>query len=219
MIGSLQVFSKTAWIDGNVSNWIGMLLCWESTFHFSSSLPGQNDIPLKELFLKVRLWCHARHTTVFATWLMKFPLPVDYFECPPLSPEECEQYEQQAVQNAREMLEKAVITNSQYQWKRIADEAEVEIFRGKDPSTPATATLHCATIDLACTLEEVAHFYRNDTTEEFKEMVRRTGHGMVDAANLYWVHRSAEAKVRIQWILVKTPFDGVVKKRDFCVLE
>ncbi|KAH9109812.1 hypothetical protein LEN26_013594 [Aphanomyces euteiches] len=150
---------------------------------------------------------------------MKFPLPVDYFECPPLSPEECEQYEQQAVQNAREMLEKAVITNSQYQWKRIADEAEVEIFRGKDPSIPATATLHCATIDLACTLEEVAYFYRNDTTEEFKEMVRRTGHGMVDAANLYWIHRSAEAKVRIQWLLVKTPFDGVVKKRDFCVLE
>ncbi|KAG9399370.1 hypothetical protein AC1031_011761 [Aphanomyces cochlioides] len=150
---------------------------------------------------------------------MKFPLPVDYFECPPLSPEEYEQYEQQAMQNAREMREKAVITNSQYQWKRIADEAEVEIFRGKDPSTPATATLHCATIDLAGTLEEVAHLYRNDTTEELKEMVRRTGHGMMDAANLYWIHRSAESKVRIQWLLVKTPFDGVVKKRDFCVLE
>ncbi|KAG9399369.1 hypothetical protein AC1031_011760 [Aphanomyces cochlioides] len=153
---------------------------------------------------------------------MKFPLPVDYFECPPLSPLECEIFAHQATQNARDMvvqLEKATITNPTYQWKRVANEAEVEIFRGKDPFTSATATLHCATIDIAGTLDEVAHFFRNNTTEEFKEMAERTGHGMLDAANLYWINNTPKSKARIQWFLVKIPFDVVVKKRDFCVLE
>ncbi|CAK4962899.1 unnamed protein product [Aphanomyces euteiches] len=150
---------------------------------------------------------------------MKFPLPVDYFECPPLSPLECEIFARQATQNARDMVEKASIANPTYQWKRVADEAEVEIFRGKDPFTPATVTLHCATIDIAGTMDEVARFFRNDTAEEMKERAQRTGHGMLDAANLYWVNNTPESKARMQWFLVRTPFDVIVKKRDFCVLE
>ncbi|CAK4166757.1 unnamed protein product, partial [Aphanomyces euteiches] len=117
------------------------------------------------------------------------------------------------------MVEKASIANPTYQWKRVADEAEVEIFRGKDPFTPATVTLHCATIDIAGTMDEVARFFRNDTAEEMKERAQRTGHGMLDAANLYWVNNTPESKARMQWFLVRTPFDVIVKKRDFCVLE
>ncbi|CAK4318805.1 unnamed protein product [Aphanomyces euteiches] len=148
---------------------------------------------------------------------MKLPLPPDYFQCPPLSPEECEQYKQQAMRNARDM--KANITNPRYQWKRIADEAEIEIFRGRDPYTPTSATLHCATVDLVGTIEEVANFHRTDTNEDVKDVTNRIGYGLLDARNLYTIKESTETQVRLQWMLEKNPFDVVVKKRDYCLLE
>ncbi|KAF0730195.1 hypothetical protein Ae201684P_013292 [Aphanomyces euteiches] len=67
---------------------------------------------------------------------MKLPLPANYFRCPPLSRQEMEQYRRQAFQHAKDLLEKADTTNPRYRWKRIADEAELEIFRGKDPTHP-----------------------------------------------------------------------------------
>ncbi|KAG9399368.1 hypothetical protein AC1031_011759 [Aphanomyces cochlioides] len=66
------------------------------------------------------------------------------------------------------MIEKADLNNPKYNWKCISDEAEVEIFRGKDPYAPEAATLHCATMDLVATLDEVSTFYRTNTTEEAK---------------------------------------------------
>ncbi|KAG9399376.1 hypothetical protein AC1031_011768 [Aphanomyces cochlioides] len=136
---------------------------------------------------------------------MKMPLPPDYFECPPLSPEECEQYERQALQNIQDL--------------RIADGAEVEIFRGIDPYRPTSATLFCSTVDVAGTLDEVANFFRTRTQDETKEMIDRTDLALLDSADLYTIHESQDLEVRLQWLLEKTPFDVVGKNRDFCFLK
>ncbi|KAF0728085.1 hypothetical protein Ae201684_013935 [Aphanomyces euteiches] len=148
------------------------------------------------------------------------PMPPDFdFECPPLSPEECEQYKQQALQNIQDLVEKADMTNPRYEWKRIADEAEVEIFRGMDPYRPTSATLFCSTVDVAGTLDEVTNFFRTRTRDETKEMIDRTDVAMLDIANLYTIHESQDLDIRVQWLLEKTPFDVVVKNRDFCFLK
>ncbi|CAK4757210.1 unnamed protein product, partial [Aphanomyces euteiches] len=133
------------------------------------------------------------------------PLPPDYFQCPPLSPEECEQYERQALQNIQDLL--------------VSHEAEIEIFRGKDPCTPTTALLFCSTVDLAATLDEVANFFRTRTRYELKEMADRTDATPLNAAELYTIQESQDVDIRVQWLLEKTPFDVVVKKRDFCLLK
>ncbi|CAK4320263.1 unnamed protein product [Aphanomyces euteiches] len=153
---------------------------------------------------------------------MKMPLPPDYFQCPPQSPEECEQYERQALQDIQDLLtqlEKADITNPRYEWKRIADEAEVEIFRGSDPYRPTSATLFCSTVDIAGTIDEVANFYTTRTRDETKEMIDRTELALLDAADLYTIHESQDLDIRVQWFLEKTPFDVVGKKRDCVFLK
>ncbi|KAH9129365.1 hypothetical protein LEN26_009010 [Aphanomyces euteiches] len=66
-------------------------------------------------------------------------LPPDFFKCSPLTPEEYEEYTDLAMQNMRDLLEKADISNPRYKWKRVANEAELEIFRGKDPYRPTSA--------------------------------------------------------------------------------
>ncbi|KAH9127259.1 hypothetical protein AeMF1_002414 [Aphanomyces euteiches] len=121
--------------------------------------------------------------------------------------------------NTLVQIEKANITYPRYQWKRIADEAEIEIFRGRDPYTPTSATLLCATVDLVGTIEEVANFHRTDTNEDVKDVINRIGYGLLDARNLYTIKESTETQVRLQWMLEKNPFDVVVKKRDYCLLE
>ncbi|CAK4318801.1 unnamed protein product [Aphanomyces euteiches] len=150
---------------------------------------------------------------------MKFPLPADYFKCPPLSPDEGDHFARQSMQDVREMIEKADKTNPRYEWKLAAEEAEIQINRGRDPYTPPSTTLHSAIVDVAGTIEEVAYFYRNETTDDSKDMVERTGHGLTDVINLYTIKDTPEFKARLQWLLVKTTFDGVVRKRDFCYLE
>ncbi|CAK4338539.1 unnamed protein product [Aphanomyces euteiches] len=150
---------------------------------------------------------------------MKMPLPPDYFQCPPLSPEECEQYERQALQNIQDLIEKADITNPRYEWQLVSHEAEIEIFRGKDPCTPTTALLFCSTVDLAATLDEVANFFRTRTRYELKEMADRTDATPLNSAELYTIQESQDVDIRVQWLLEKTPFDVVVKKRDFCLLK
>ncbi|CAK4087949.1 unnamed protein product [Aphanomyces euteiches] len=147
------------------------------------------------------------------------PLPPDYFQCPPLSPEECEQYERQALQNIQDLIEKADITNPRYEWQLVSHEAEIEIFRGKDPCTPTTALLFCSTVDLAATLDEVANFFRTRTRYELKEMADRTDATPLNSAELYTIQESQDVDIRVQWLLEKTPFDVVVKKRDFCLLK
>ncbi|CAK5054829.1 unnamed protein product [Aphanomyces euteiches] len=117
------------------------------------------------------------------------------------------------------MIEKADKTNPRYEWKLAAEEAEIQINRGRDPYTPPSTTLHSAIVDVAGTIEEVAYFYRNETTDDSKDMVERTGHGLTDVINLYTIKDTPEFKARLQWLLVKTTFDGVVRKRDFCYLE
>ncbi|CAK4133785.1 unnamed protein product [Aphanomyces euteiches] len=140
---------------------------------------------------------------------MKFPLPADYFKCPPLSPDEGDHFARQSMQDVREMIEKADKTNPRYEWKLAAEEAEIQINRGRDPYTPPSTTLHSAIVDVAGTIEEVAYFYRNETTDDSKDMVERTGHGLTDVINLYTIKDTPEFKARLQWLLVKTTFDGV----------
>ncbi|KAG9399378.1 hypothetical protein AC1031_011770 [Aphanomyces cochlioides] len=50
-------------------------------------------------------------------------------------------------------------------------------------------------------------------------MIDRTDLAMLDIANLYTIHESQGLDIRVQWLLEKTPFDVVVKKRDFCFLK
>ncbi|CAK4352001.1 unnamed protein product [Aphanomyces euteiches] len=114
-----------------------------------------------------------------------------------------EQYRRQAFQHAKDLLEKADTTNPRYRWKRIADEAELEIFRGKDPTHP----------------QKLVAMYRMDTTEEGKEVVSRIGGGFVDAVNLYTISTAPDAMIQIQWIVGKSALDGIVKKHDFCMLQ
>ncbi|CAK4251765.1 unnamed protein product, partial [Aphanomyces euteiches] len=64
-----------------------------------------------------------------------------------------------------------------------------------------------------------ANFYRTDTTEEAKELVNRTGNGVLDIVNLYTIQDTPESKIQLQWMAGKGVFDGIVKKRDFCFLE
>ncbi|KAH9111214.1 hypothetical protein AeMF1_014209 [Aphanomyces euteiches] len=117
------------------------------------------------------------------------------------------------------LLEKADTTNPRYRWKRIADEAELEIFRGKDPYSPAEASLNCAHLNLVGALDEVVVMYRMDTTEEGKEVVSRIGGGFVDAVNLYTISTAPDAMIQIQWIVGKSALDDIVKKHDFCMLQ
>ncbi|KAH9096591.1 hypothetical protein Ae201684P_013257 [Aphanomyces euteiches] len=144
---------------------------------------------------------------------MKLSISTEYIECPPLSPQELAQYEHQDMENVQDSLDKTNLTSHRYQWKRVAHEAEVEIYRGKVPQRPTSALLFCSTVDLAATLDEVIHYFRSySSAEDSKEMADRTDRGLLDAANLC---TTPHLNVRLQWLLEKTLFHVVGKKRDY----
>ncbi|KAH9064746.1 hypothetical protein Ae201684P_003529 [Aphanomyces euteiches] len=57
-------------------------------------------------------------------------LPPDYFECPPLSPWEIEQYIVRGTQSTGTLQKKAQLRGGMYDWALLKDDSELKIYKG-----------------------------------------------------------------------------------------
>ncbi|KAG9401362.1 hypothetical protein AC1031_009227 [Aphanomyces cochlioides] len=153
-------------------------------------------------------------------------LPPNFFHCPPLTHEEKESYKHQGVAAAYEVVKKTKLHGGPIKWKLNSDERDLKIYKGIDSSEPATssgATALFATIEVVGTMDEVVDLFRSQTTEQAKEYVRRFGNLMADAVNLYTIVPATPEEphemIGISWRAFKPPVEGVVKRRDACVLD
>ncbi|CAK4621485.1 unnamed protein product, partial [Aphanomyces euteiches] len=72
------------------------------------------------------------------------------------------------------------------------------------------------------TLDEVIEHFRTDTTVKAHEFAQSIGGGVIDLINLATLpppRNSSIEDVAIKWIVGKTVFDRLARKRDMCVVE
>ncbi|CAK4668133.1 hypothetical protein LEN26_019354 [Aphanomyces euteiches] len=154
---------------------------------------------------------------------LSLPLPPNFFRCPPLTEHERQRFLNMGFQSARELVAKAKLERGPYRWSRLSNESDMKIYKGYGVRAVGKAEIHCAVKEAVGDLNEVIQLYRSDTTEEAKEHMRRFGRAYVDAVKLYTILPRDPAHpndcMHIKWYCTKSPLDGIVTRRDFCLLE
>ncbi|KAH9098467.1 hypothetical protein Ae201684P_017679 [Aphanomyces euteiches] len=154
---------------------------------------------------------------------LSLPLPPNFFRCPPLTENERQRFLNMGFQSVRELVAKAKLEGGPYRWSRLSNESDMKIYKGYGVRAVGKAEIHCAVKEAVGDLNEVIQLYRSDTTEEAKEHMRRFGRAYVDAVKLYTILPRDPAHpndcMYIKWYCTKSPLDGIVTRRDFCLLE
>ncbi|KAH9179422.1 hypothetical protein AeNC1_017311 [Aphanomyces euteiches] len=137
---------------------------------------------------------------------LPLPLPPLFLNCPPLQPEEKERFAAMGMRSAHNLILKAKLRGGPYQWTLLSDDNGLKIYKGV--SNEAQRALHCATYEVAGSLEDVINLYKTETTDQLKRHIRRLGRAWVDATNLYNIMDSTPElphnSIQLQWFAVKT---------------
>ncbi|RHY24908.1 hypothetical protein DYB32_008931 [Aphanomyces invadans] len=132
-------------------------------------------------------------------------------------------YMEIAKQSVQDLVAKARIKDGPVKWTMLSNECDLKVYKGEGHGTTANSDIHCATMETVGHLDEVMRLYRTDTTEQAKEYVQRFSRALVDTITLYTIlprHPDRPNNcIQIKWFVAKSPFDGLVTKRDFCLLE
>ncbi|CAK4356602.1 unnamed protein product [Aphanomyces euteiches] len=150
-----------------------------------------------------------------------FPLPPDFFRCPPLKSKERNHLRRLGVSVCDQAVRYAQLENGPIQWKHIASHRDVHIYRGKNETAPPHILTVASSMDVLGTLDEVAELYRAETHAEYAEFCKHFAKDLLDNSVLYTVTPSTPEHPRhyigVKWHALE--LGGPLMPRDFCFLE
>ncbi|KAH9186806.1 hypothetical protein AeNC1_011217 [Aphanomyces euteiches] len=154
---------------------------------------------------------------------VQFAMPPHYFQCPPLSQREIDEFVEMGSQSTHALIMKAKLQGGTYDWKLLKDDSELKIYKGHSHGSTNDAVLHCGVMEVIGELEECMELHHADTTEAARAYALRFGRAYVDVLNLHTVLPRHPDRpndcIQIKWFLSKSPLDGLIIKRDFLMLE
>ncbi|CAK4106174.1 unnamed protein product [Aphanomyces euteiches] len=135
-----------------------------------------------------------------------FPLPANFFHCPPLTAKERRQFQLLAREVSADVIRKAQTANLDMHWRLVSDADDVQVFQGEDPTTPTPMVTGAL---------NVSH-----TDESYKASRRLTEKGtLLDCAHMYTVVDTDTDAIDIRWLSFKSPVRSVIKCRDMVPIE
>ncbi|KAF0699645.1 Aste57867_9790 [Aphanomyces stellatus] len=155
--------------------------------------------------------------------MSKFPLPSNFFRCPPLNVDESARLMANADSIAIDMVRYTRVNDGPVTWCLKSDDMGMKIYKGDDSDAPPGTISYLCVTEVVGTIEEVAELFRTDTTEEYQEYSRVFMKDILDSQTLYTLRRRTAANPRhtvaLKWYAHESPFAGLVKCRDWCFLE
>ncbi|ETV93517.1 hypothetical protein H310_12556 [Aphanomyces invadans] len=152
----------------------------------------------------------------------KFPLPPNFFRCPPLTADESNYMCGLARKSLLDLVRHSRIEGGPIKWTLDSDESGLQIYSGEDPTAPSEMRFLCSTTEVMATIEEAASLFRLETTELFREYLRMFAKDLLDAASLYTLAMPTEQHPRhyigVKWTCLESP-TSLIKNRDWCYLE
>ncbi|CAK4106161.1 unnamed protein product [Aphanomyces euteiches] len=129
------------------------------------------------------------------------------------------------VANYRGYISFAKLKNGPISWSLESTQGGYRLFKGVEPplygKSPSSG-LFCSNVSINGTLEEVIEHFRIDSTEKAQELIQRTEDDALDSiklASLPPPSNSPLETVIVKWIMGKTAFDGLSRRRDMCAVE
>ncbi|KAF0719123.1 Aste57867_1261 [Aphanomyces stellatus] len=161
-----------------------------------------------------------RHTRIF---MSVFPLPSDFFRCPPLQPIDEDNLRAVGSANSIDVIQHARLQDGPIRWVLEADESDLLVYQGADATAPPGTTTWIGTTQVMASVDEVATLFRADTSDAYRDSMRALFPDLLDAATLYTIGGPSKMYPRhflgIRWKCVRSPSRAVAKHRDFCLLE
>ncbi|CAK4726241.1 hypothetical protein AeNC1_001774 [Aphanomyces euteiches] len=154
--------------------------------------------------------------------MSKFPVPNNFFYCPPLGDDEKENLIRVGESSLIDLVRSSKLQDGMIRWEMDSDENGIQIFYGEDPNGPAEVTLLASSTEVLATFDEVAALFRVETAEQYLEYTKLFAKDLLDAAHLYSISSPTEDRPRhytgVRWIVVGSPYP-LVANRDYCYLE
>ncbi|KDO19771.1 hypothetical protein SPRG_15105 [Saprolegnia parasitica CBS 223.65] len=155
---------------------------------------------------------------------MSFPLPSDFFECPPLEAVEKEYLINLALKSCHDTVRNAIqLQSAPIEAVLTSDKTKrhARIRRGTDIINKSLA-VSCAYTQIQSSIEEVADFFYLDSLPKLRAYARTVGQVVLDRQTLYTlVPRDTPAGrlhyIGIDWMAIECP--ALVANRDACFLE
>ncbi|CAK4076459.1 unnamed protein product [Aphanomyces euteiches] len=155
--------------------------------------------------------------------MSKFPLPANFFRCPPLKAEEKERILKSGESTSADMVMYSRVTGGPIKWNLSVDEASMKIYKGEDPSAPPGVVAYLGVTEVMATIDEVVNLFRTDTTEEYQEYCKMFMKDLLDGQILYTLRKRTPENphhlAAIKWFAIASPIPGITKARDWCFLE
>ncbi|KAH9107120.1 hypothetical protein LEN26_014396 [Aphanomyces euteiches] len=154
--------------------------------------------------------------------MLKLPLPLNFFSCPPLTTAQATRLQDQALKNATQLVQKSLRQDGAVYWSLLAQESNLTIHKGV--TGDQQCNLYVAQTYVAATsLEQVIHLFRDDTTAQAQDFTRRFDHEVLDQATLYSLLPPSldrpNDKAEVTWRAEKGPLQTVMCNRDACLLD
>ncbi|KAH9078666.1 hypothetical protein Ae201684P_019744 [Aphanomyces euteiches] len=154
---------------------------------------------------------------------MPFPLPADFFRCPPLHPDDEEALRTIGGQNSIDVIRYARLENGPIKWSLDADDSDLLIYQGHDPYAPPGVVSWIGITEVMANLTEVSSLFHADTHDAFRDKYQAIFTDVLDVATLYSLNAPSEEFPRhflgVRWQVMSSPAAGVAKHRDMCILE
>ncbi|KAG9406515.1 hypothetical protein AC1031_002836 [Aphanomyces cochlioides] len=148
------------------------------------------------------------------------PVPDDFFNPPPLSPDKIEELRAVGYRAQRDLLEYTKLTGGPVEWTLHTNESKVQVYTAREGNLP----LFLGTTEFESTLDEVRAIFTAPTTADVRRVNAAYFPDVLDEVRLYTLSTPTEDRPHhlssVSWTVLGSPLQGrIVRYRDFCNIE
>ncbi|CAK4672943.1 unnamed protein product [Aphanomyces euteiches] len=169
---------------------------------------------------------------------LKTPVPDDFFDPPPLSPDKIQELRAVGYRAQRDLvrrssitmecslthplvqLEYANLTGGPVEWTLRTNDAKVQVYTARQGNLP----LFLGTTEVESTLDEVRAIFTAPTTADVRRVNAAYFPDVMDEVRLYTLSTPTEDRPHhlssVSWAVFRSPLQGrIVRYRDYCTIE
>ncbi|ETV93516.1 hypothetical protein H310_12555 [Aphanomyces invadans] len=154
--------------------------------------------------------------------MSKFPVPENFFYCPPLNEEDRAKFIAQGESSLIDLVRSSKLQDGMIKWTMDSDENGIQIFFGEDPQGSSDITLLAGVTEVYANFDEIAALFRQETKEAYADYTKKFAKDLIDSSHLYTISTATPERPRhyigIRWIVLGSPYP-LVANRDWCYLE
>ncbi|KAH9105652.1 hypothetical protein AeMF1_018598 [Aphanomyces euteiches] len=151
---------------------------------------------------------------------LPIPVPIDFFQCPPMSALDIKKYRGIGVQAAQDLIDFTRLTNGPIDWVLHTHSKAVQMYTARHENIP----IFCLLSEIEASFDDIIAIFLKTTTADLRQTNSAFFPNVLDKVRLANVTLPSDDRpnhcLGLNWLLLTTPLRGfIVKYRDFYYIE